>query len=153
MLLVCFATISLWALWAHEMLLVWMMVMLMRHLVIGNQLKPNQLILICTKGPDCFLITEISAGVMTLNTFLYHPFFAFNTFYLCELLPTSGKNFMSIAPLEIFLLKLVMLSILILPTVSIWESSHLLSINRCSCPFWRFKLQNLRLIYLLAWMN
>lgn len=44
-----------------------------------------------------------------------------------------------------------MLSILILPAVSIWESSHLLSINRCSCPFWRFKLQNLRLIYWHEW--
>ena len=43
---------------------------------------------------------------------------------LLGLLPTSGENFMSIAPLEIYLLrKMVTCSILILPAVSLWTSA------------------------------
>src|SRR4029434_5367014 len=53
---------------------------------------------------------------------------------LLGLLPTSGENFMSIAPLEIFLLrKMVTCSILILPAVSIYSVSQYVYMAKCNC--------------------
>ncbi len=121
--------------------------LVMRHLFIGHQLELNQLILISTdKGQDCFLITDrfqlvswlsmpfctsLSSNVQyffpvsfyfiaQLNFWTY--LFCFLCMYgLLGLLPTSGENFKSTAPLEIYLLrKMVTCSILILPAVYIY---------------------------------
>ncbi len=118
--------------------------LVMRHLFIGHQLVLNQLILISTdKGQDCFRITDrfllVSWLSMSFCTSLsscsilfpcviplYYTELNFWNYLFCclclygllGLLPTSGENFMSTAPLEIYLLrKMVTCSILILPAV------------------------------------
>lgn len=78
----------------HEMFLMWHLdTLVLRRLFIGHQLGLNQLIFIFTdKGQDCFLITD--------------------RFQL-----VSGEIFIKIAPLEIYLLRKMLCSILILPAV------------------------------------
>ncbi len=105
----------------------------------------NQLILISTnEGQDCFLITDrfqlvswlsmpfctslsscvqyffpVSLHFITHNLISQLICFCFLCMYgLLGLLPASGENFKSTAPLEIYLLrKMVTCSILILPAV------------------------------------
>lgn len=106
----------------------------MRHLLIGHRSELNQLMLICTdRGANYRLV---SAGVLAFHTILNLPFLMSSIVFLCvishnllifivcflcmcrllRLLPTSGENFMSITPLEIYLLrKMVTCSILVLP--------------------------------------
>ena len=132
---VCFATIRLQRSFASSLLLPIMRcpmcdTLLMRNLFIGHQLGLNQLILIC-RGQDCFLNTDrfqlvswlsmpfctsFSACVQYLFPVSFH-FITYNLIYghICfdffvyvdyfGLLPTSGDNFMSLAPSEIYLLR------------------------------------------------
>ncbi len=107
---------------------------------------------------DCFLITDrfqlVSWLSMPFCTFLsscvqyffrvsfhfitqiliYEPhMFCFLCIYgLLGLFPTSGENFMSRAPLEIYLLRnMVTCSILILPAVFLWRKSWIFNVLIC----------------------
>ncbi len=143
----------------HEMFLVWHV---MRHLFIGHQLGLNQLILISTdKGQDCFLITDrfqlVSWLFMPFCTSLsscvqyffpviplYYTELNFWTYLFCflcmygllGLLPTSGENFMSTAPSEIYLLRKMACSILILPAVYIYIYIYIyMCMYMCVCIY------------------